>query len=70
LLALTGLAVRQPRAWSNTVVSDRTAIDVEVIDPEHRPVRLETNREERLNVARIAVSCSRDITLTLLLEDK
>jgi hypothetical protein len=52
------------------VVSDRTAIDVEVIDPEHRPVRLETNREERLNVARIAVSCSRDITLTLLLEDK
>jgi hypothetical protein len=31
---------------------------------------LETNREERLNVAQIAVSCSRDITLTLLLENK
>ena len=38
LLALTALAAHHRSEWCNTVVNDRSAVEVEVIDPDHRPV--------------------------------
>jgi NAD+ kinase len=69
LLALTGIAVRQPPGWSNAVFDDETVFDIEVIEPQYRPVRIETSFEEIRNIHRIKICSDHDSVLTLLLED-
>jgi NAD+ kinase len=66
LLALTGIVVRTPSDWRNTVVDDRTTVMVDVIDPLYRPVRLETNAAEVAQIARVQISCDSAPPLTLL----
>jgi NAD+ kinase len=68
LLALTGIVIRTPSDWHNTVIDDRTIITVEVIDPRYRPVRLETNAEEVAQIAHARISCDDSVRLTLLLD--
>jgi NAD+ kinase len=68
LLALTGVAVHRPSDWSNTVLDDQAIVDIEVIDSQYRPVRVETSFQEVRQVHRIKISCDRDSLLTLLLE--
>jgi NAD+ kinase len=70
LLALTGVAVHRPSDWSNTVLDDQAIFDIEVIDSQYRPVRVETSFQEVRQVHRIKISCDRDSLLTLLLEDQ
>jgi NAD+ kinase len=70
LLALTGVAACRPLHWSNRVIDDHSVIDIEVLDPQYRPVRLETDRDELPHVLRTRISCIPDLTLTLLLEDR
>ena len=70
LLALTGLAVRQPPNWSSTVLNDRVTIKIEVIDPIYRPVRVETAVQEVRQISWAKISCSHNNALTLLLEDR
>jgi NAD+ kinase len=70
LLALTGLAVHRRSDWCNTVLDDRATIDIEVIDPIRRPVRIETSAQEVRDISRAEVSCSHDRRLTLLLEGR
>lgn len=68
LLAVTGIAVRQPADWSSTVLPDRVTIEIEVIDPIYRPVRVETPVQEVRQISWARISCSHDNALTLLLE--
>jgi NAD+ kinase len=68
LLALTGLAVHRRSDWSNMIVSNNATIEVEVLEPAHRPVRLETNLQEVADVCRVRISCDRDTGLQLLFD--
>jgi NAD+ kinase len=68
LLALTGLAVHRRSDWSNTIVSNSATIEVEVLEPAHRPVRLETSLQEVTDVSRVRISCDRDTDLQLLFD--
>jgi NAD+ kinase len=68
LLALTGLAVHRRSDWCNTVVGNSATIEVEVLEPSHRPVRLETNVQEVTDVCRVRISCDRDTALQLLFD--
>jgi NAD+ kinase len=70
LLAVTGIAVRQPSDWSSTVLRDRVTIEIEVMDPIYRPVRVETTVQEVRQASWVKISCSHDNALTLLLEDR
>jgi NAD+ kinase len=70
LLALTGMAVRQPSGWFNAVLDDQAVLDIEVINSQYRPVRVETSFEEIRNINRIKIFSDRDSVLTLLLEDQ
>jgi NAD+ kinase len=66
LLALTGLAVSRLSNWVNMVVDDGTIIEVAVLDPQYRPVRLETSMEEFPDLGAVRISCSRNESVTLL----
>lgn len=68
LLALTGIAVRQPLDWRSLVLDDRVVVEVEVIDPQYRPVRIESNAQEFRQINRVQISCEHDAPLTLLVE--
>jgi NAD+ kinase len=69
LLTVTGLAVCQPTNWSSIVIEDRIRIEIEVLDPTYRPVRMETIGREVSEVGSVRVSLRKDKKLTLLLED-
>jgi NAD+ kinase len=68
LLTVTGLAVHRRSLWSNVVLSDRSVIDVEVLEPDHRPVRLQTNITDIKNVRRVRISSVFDTPLILLFD--
>jgi NAD+ kinase len=70
LLALTGIAVRQPSGSFNAVFDDQAVFNIEVIDPQYRPVRVETSFEEMRNIHRIKIFSDHDCVLTLLREDQ
>lgn len=70
LLALTKIAIHESSDWSNTVLNDQVLIDIEVEDPTYRPVRVETNMQEVLEISRVKISSRYDHALTLLLEDR
>jgi hypothetical protein len=50
------------------VVDERTVITVEVIDPQYRPVRLETSFQEIPEVSGVRISRDDNSTLTLLID--
>jgi NAD+ kinase len=68
LLALTGIVVRPSSEWRNTVVDERIAITVEVVDPQYRPVRLETSFQEIQEVNGVRISRDDNSVLTLLVD--
>lgn len=68
LLALTGIVVRPSSVWRNTVADERTVIEVEVIDPEYRPVRIETSFEEIPQIGRVRISWDDSSPLALLVD--
>jgi NAD+ kinase len=70
LVALTGVAVRRPPAWSNTVLSNRAVVEVEVKDPAYRPVRVETTFQEIRHVSQVKISFTFERCVTLLLEER
>jgi NAD+ kinase len=68
LLALTALAPHHRSEWRNIVLSDEAVIQVEVVNPDHRPVELQTSMRELTNIRRARISSSRDLRLTLLFD--
>ncbi len=67
-LPLTAVALHRCSKWSNMVVDDATSVEIEVTDPEFRPVRLETSTTELRDVRSARVSCCRNLPLTLLFD--
>jgi NAD+ kinase len=68
LLALTGIVVRPSSDWHNTVVDECIVITVEVVDPQYRPVRVETSFQEIPQVSGVRISRDDNSPLTLLVD--
>lgn len=68
LLALTGIAVRDPANWSPIILDDHAVIGLEVVEAVHHPVRSETSFDSVPNVSRATLSCDYDRSLLLLLD--
>ena len=68
LLALTGIAVRDPADWSSMILDDYAVIDLEVGEAVHHPVRSETSFDSVSNVSRATLSCDYVHSLLLLLD--
>ncbi|MDW9912771.1 ATP-NAD kinase [Sinorhizobium meliloti] len=68
LLALTGIAIWRPPAWSPVVLSDRATLDVEVIEAAHHPVQIVTTSGTVPNISRARLFRSPDRTVTLLFD--
>jgi NAD+ kinase len=68
LLALTGIAIRQPADWSPMVLDDGGVIDLEVLESVHHPVRAETSIDTVPDVHCARLSCDRDVSLLLVFD--
>jgi NAD+ kinase len=68
LIGLTGIALNHASRWCNTILHDHAVLVIEVIDPDYRPVRAENDLETISAVARVRISCDRNISLALLVE--
>jgi NAD+ kinase len=68
LLALTGIAPYRIGTWSHVALKDDAIVDVEVLAPIWRPVRLETDVEELPNIARVRMRLVRQRRLVLLFD--
>ena len=68
LLALTAIAPHHRSPWCNLVVNDTEAIEIEVINPHHRPVRLETSLCDLANVRRVRIASCHHLDLMLLFD--
>jgi NAD+ kinase len=68
LLALTGISVSRVSHWTNRVVDDSTIIDVAVLEPQYRPVRLETSLEDFFDLSDVRITRSHEVGATLLRE--
>lgn len=69
LLTLTGIAPYEgERLWSNVAMDDTSVIDLEVVTPSDRPVRLETDTQTVSQIARVRISIARDLVATLLFD--
>jgi len=68
LLVLTGIAPYRTGTWSHVALKDDAIVDVEVLAPIWRPVRLETDVEELPNIARVRIRLARQRTLVLLFD--
>jgi NAD+ kinase len=68
MLALAGIAVRQPREGLHVALPSQSLVRVEVIDPLFRPVQVETHTTLVRDVCEIVVKGSCKPVLTLLLE--
>jgi NAD+ kinase len=68
LLALTGLALSPASGWAHAVLDDDAVIEIEVIEPNHRPVRLETDIHEEQAIHRVIIAKSEEHSLTLLFD--
>lgn len=66
LFVLTGIAIRRPADWSPIVLEDGAILDVDVIEPIHHPVRMETDIDTIPNICRAHLLKSRDHKVTLL----
>jgi hypothetical protein len=64
---VTGIALRMPAGGLRTVVRDDNPIVIEVLEPTHRPVRVETHTATMENVVSLDVRYS-DRRVTLLQE--
>jgi NAD+ kinase len=68
LLCLTGIALTQGSRWCNTIVQNRAVLNIEPIDPDYRPVRVENSLDTIKGFDRVQITCDLDSPLVLLVE--
>ncbi|MBM6596017.1 NAD kinase [Microvirga pudoricolor] len=66
LLALTPISAFRPRRWRGALLPDYAHIQIEVLEPDNRPVSAVADHTEFRRVSRIHVSMDRSIDLVLL----
>ena len=68
LLALTPVSAFRPRRWRGALLPNHVTVDIEVLDPEKRPVNAVADHTEVKSVHRVTISEARDATATLLFD--
>lgn len=66
LLALTPLSPFRPRRWRGALLSDKANIEIEVLEPEKRPVSAVADHDEIRSVATVRIAEAQDINLFML----
>jgi len=66
LLALTPISPFRPRRWRGALLSDRSKVTLDVLDPNFRPVSASADSAEFRDVQQVVVDQADDITFTLL----
>jgi NAD+ kinase len=66
MLALTPISAFRPRRWRGALLPDHAKIQIEVLEPENRPVSAVADHTEFRNVSRVHVSMDRSVDLVML----
>lgn len=68
LLALTPISAYRPRRWRGALLPQRSAVEIEILDYDERPVSAVADYYEVRNVKRVTISQDRSKTTTLLFD--
>jgi NAD+ kinase len=68
LLALTPLSAFRPRRWRGALLPHTVSVELEVIDPEKRPVSAVADMHEVRDVRNVIIEEAREINLNLLFD--
>ncbi len=68
LLALTPVSPFRPRRWHGALLPNRSIVDIDVLEPEKRPVNAVADHTEVKSVVSVRVRESRDKTATILFD--
>jgi NAD+ kinase len=63
---LTPISPFRPRRWRGALLPDHAKIQIDVMEPEHRPVSAVADHTEFRSVSRVHVSMDRSVDLVLL----
>jgi NAD+ kinase len=66
LLALTPISAFRPRRWRGALLPDYAKIQIEVLEPENRPVSAVADHTEFRNISRVHISMDRSLDLVML----
>lgn len=66
LLALTPVSAFRPRRWRGALLPNRVCVDIEVLEPEKRPVNAVADHTEVKSVIHVRVAQSEDTTARIL----
>src|SRR5215213_3432862 len=66
LLALTPISAFRPRRWRGALLPDHAKIQIDVTEPENRPVNAVADHTEIRSVSRVHVSMDRTVDLVML----
>jgi NAD+ kinase len=68
LLALTPISPFRPRRWRGALLSNAASIDIEILEPDKRPVSAVADHDEVRSVVSVHVEEARDISLFMLFD--
>ncbi|WP_309085429.1 NAD kinase [Chelativorans sp.] len=68
LLALTPVSPFRPRRWRGALLSNRSSVELTILEPEKRPVNAVADHTEIKSVLSISIRESRDMTATILFD--
>jgi NAD+ kinase len=68
LLALTPISAYRPRRWRGALLRHDATVEIEVLDPGHRPVSATADNQEVRDVTKVTVEEDRSKSLTLLFD--
>ncbi len=68
LLALTPISPFRPRRWRGALLSNQAHIDVDVLEPDKRPVSAVADHDEVRNVRHVSIEEAQDISLFMLFD--
>ena len=69
-VALTPISPFRPRRWKGKIISDKSAISIENLEPSKRPVSAVADNNEIRNIKKIYVKVDKKIKLNLLFDKK
>ena len=68
LLALTPVSAFRPRRWRGALLRHDAQVEIDIIDPERRPVAAAADNQEVRNVTRVSIHADRSQHLTMLFD--
>ena len=68
LLALTPICAFRPRRWRGALIPETSRVDLDILDPDKRPVSASADYTEARNVVRVSITQERGQSLRLLFD--